>query len=68
MSASRLAEDDAERPHRFGVVGAGEQELSAADDHRQGIVELVAGPPRELAQGLQLALPQPILFGFDRLT
>ena len=56
MSAPRLVEDDAERARRFGVVGAGEQELSAADDHRQGIVELVAGPGGELAQGVELAL------------
>ena len=55
MSTARLAEDDAERPHRFGMVGAGKQELRAADDHRQGIIELVAGPSRELAQGFQLS-------------
>ncbi len=62
MSTPRLTEDDAKRPHRFGIVGAGEQELSAADDHREGIVELVAGPPRKLAQGLELAMPEPFLF------
>ena len=64
MSAARLAEDDAQRPHVSGSSVRASRELGAADDHRQGIIELVAGAAGELAQGLQLQLPQPIFFGY----
>ena len=57
MSAARLAEDNAQRPHRFGILGAGEQELRPADNDGEGIVDLVAGPSREFAQGFELEPP-----------
>ena len=40
---------------RLGIVGPGQQQLGAADDHRQRVVELVAGSRGELAQGIELA-------------
>ena len=56
MSTTCLVDHDAQRSRRFRVVGACEQELSAADDHRQRIVELVARPRGKFAQGIELAL------------
>ncbi len=51
-----------------GSVGAGQQQLRSANDHREGIVELVAGPPGELAQGVEFSLAKLDFLGFDPIA
>src|SRR4051812_43310552 len=59
VSTLGLAQDDTERSLSFGVVGAAEQQLRPADDHRQGIVELMAGTCGELGERLEFFILEP---------
>ena len=53
MRPPRLADDRPERPDRLGVVRPRLDELRAAQDDRQRVVQLVGGPGGELGEGLQ---------------
>ena len=57
--ALRLGEDRAERSDGAGVGLAGQEQLRPADDHGQGVVQLVTRPGGELGQGVELASLQP---------
>ena len=67
VSTLGLAEDDTERSLGFGVVGAAEQQLRPADDHGQGIVELMAGTRGELGERFELVILEPGLLVTDLL-
>ena len=58
-----LAEDDPERARDLGVLRPGQEQLGAADDHGQRVVQLVAGAGGELAERVQLPPTQPLLLG-----
>ena len=47
----------------FDLVGVREQQLGEADDHREGVVEVVRDAARELAERLQPLLAQHHLLG-----
>ena len=66
MGAPGLVDHDAQRASRLGIIGSGQQQLGPADDHGQRIVELVAGPRGEFAQGIELALLEPQFLGLDQ--
>ena len=65
MRSSCLVEHDAQRTRGLRLIGSGQKQLCAARDHRQGVVELVAGSGRKFAQRVELALLEPDLFGFN---
>ena len=44
----------------LGSVSPDHQQLGAADDHGQGVVQLVTGPGGELGQGVELRLAEPL--------
>ena len=50
----RLVVNNAERSRHFRVIGASQQELCAADDDGQRIVELMTRPGGEFTQGVKL--------------
>ena len=60
-----LAQDDPERARHLGVFRPGQQQLCAADDHGQRIVQLVAGSGGELAERIQFPPTQPLLVALD---
>ena len=64
MGTLRLGEDGAERTNGAGVGLAHQQQLGAADDDGQGIVQLVARPGGELGQGIELRLAEPRLLAW----
>ena len=67
VSTLGLAEDDTERSLGFGIVRAAEQQLRPADDHRQGIIELMAGTGGELGERLEFFILESGLIVTDLL-
>src|SRR5207244_10221568 len=52
-AVARRLLDDAERAPRLRVLGAHEQELRAAEDRAEDVVEIVRDPSRHLAERFQ---------------
>jgi len=70
-----LCDDRPERPDGLGIVLTGQKELRPAEDHRQRVIQLVAGPGGELGQGFEHRPPargflavDPAAMGGDRFV
>ena len=68
VSPLRLAKDDPQGPVGFRVLGPPQEQLGSADDHGQGIVELMTGARGKLTQGLELGLTDPGFIVVNLLT
>src|ERR1700733_6658937 len=68
MSTPCLIENDAQRACHIGIPSACQQKLRATNDYRERVVELVAGPSRELAERIQFSLGELDFLGFDPIA